>query len=182
VAFVTAMSAAVNPVTLSLKVIVSGMGDTFVVVAAVDANVTVGAALSNVRLNCVAAELPLPAVSVAVPAAMLAVTNPFIGLLRLNVYVDAFTVVKFATVAFVATTSAVTNPVTFSLKVTVTAIGEVPVGSNALEPILTVGTVESNVRENTLEVALKLFPASVAAEAAIWAVTRPSEVGVRLNV
>jgi hypothetical protein len=75
--FPTVISPTTKPVTLSLNVIVTGIGEVFVVADAVDVMLTVGTVLSYVLLSCVAAVLLLPAASVATPAAMSTVTAPW---------------------------------------------------------------------------------------------------------
>jgi hypothetical protein len=72
----TAISLSANPVTLSLKVAVIGMGDVEVGLVAVEDSVTVGAAVSYVQVRLFEIILPLPAPSWATLAGMVTLTDP----------------------------------------------------------------------------------------------------------
>ena len=74
--FVTVISPAINPVTLSLNVMVTGIGETLVGSAALDVMTTVGATLSNTLVRLVAIVLLFVAASIATLAATLTVTVP----------------------------------------------------------------------------------------------------------
>jgi hypothetical protein len=77
VPLLTATSAAVKPVTGSLKVTLTGIGDWAVTSAAGEDRVTVGATPSYVRLNTPLAALPLPEASSAAPAATYTEKGPW---------------------------------------------------------------------------------------------------------
>ncbi len=76
VPLVTVISPKTNPVTLSLKVIVTGIGDTLVGSAAVEVMATEGATLSYVLVRMLEAVFPLLVPSTATLAATLTVTGP----------------------------------------------------------------------------------------------------------
>ena len=76
VPLVTDMSLRINPVTLSLKVKVTGIGDTFVGSVAVEVMTRVGDSLSYVLDKILEAVFPLVAASAAAPAATLTLTSP----------------------------------------------------------------------------------------------------------
>src|SRR6185295_8270358 len=104
----------------------------------------VGTTLSYVRLRVDEAVFPLPAESAATPAASEADTVPCADGVRLKVYVVPLPE-KPLMVQFVSVTSVEMKPVTDSLNVAVTAMGEVFVGFGALEVSETVGAVLSIV-------------------------------------
>src|SRR5205823_5823026 len=112
---------AVNPVTGSPKVAVTGMGDVTAGVAASGARVTVGAAESTVRRSTADGGVAFPAASPATPGAMLAVTGPSAVGTRSKEY-ELPAPRKLLTVPFVTTTADAVNPVTGSLKVAVTGM------------------------------------------------------------
>ena len=144
VPLVTVMSPAINPVTASLKVIVTRIGKVLVGLGAVDVIVTVGEAVSNVLLNCEAAVLLLPVASIALPAATFTVTVPCAVGVTFAVYVVPDPE-RPATVPLVTEMSPVTNPVTASLKVIVTGIGDELVGFTVVEVMVTEGETVSYV-------------------------------------
>lgn len=76
VPLVIVMSPTTNPETLSLNVMVTGIGDVPVGLVAVVEMMTVGAILSNVLDSTLEAVFPLVAASAAAFAGMLTVTEP----------------------------------------------------------------------------------------------------------
>ena len=70
------MSSIVKPVTSSLNVAVTGIGDTFVGSVAVVDKTSVGTPPSYVMLSCVAAVFPFPAASDATSASTSTDTSP----------------------------------------------------------------------------------------------------------
>lgn len=101
--------------------------------------VIVGGAKVNFASELV---FPLVAASIATLSATLTVTDPAADGVMLAVYVVPLPL-KFAAVPLVTEMSLRTNPVTLSLKVMVTGIGDILVGSAAEEVIATVGCVLS---------------------------------------
>ena len=78
VPFVTVISPTTKPVTLSLKVIVTGIGDVFVTEALVEVAVTVGAVISYITDSVEEAAFPTPAASAAESRAIETSTEPSI--------------------------------------------------------------------------------------------------------
>ena len=74
------------------------------------------------------------------------------------------------------------NPVTLSLKVMVTGIGDKLVGSVAVEVMTTVGPTLSKVLDKILEAVFPFVAASATAPASKLTVTIPAAVGVMLAV
>jgi hypothetical protein len=74
------------------------------------------------------------------------------------------------------------KPVTLSLNVMVTGIGDSLVGSATVEEMTTVGATLSYVLERRFEAVLPLLVASTATLAATLTVTDPAAVGVMLAV
>src|SRR3954463_1295261 len=85
-------------------------------------------------------------------------------------------------VALVGVTSAEVKPLTASLNVTVTGIEEAPVGSDAVEVMVTEGALRSEVRTRSVAAVLPLPAPSVATFAGTDTVTVPSAAGVTSNV
>src|SRR4051794_5303030 len=150
--------------------------------ALAESRVTVGPVRVTVRLKVSAAVLGLPAASAAAPAAMAALTAPSPAGTRSNVYPLADTVAKFSSVALVGVMSAAAKPLTGSLKVTVTGIREAPVGSDAVEVMVTEGALRSEVTTRSEAAALALPAPSVAAPAPTLTLTGPSAAGVTSKV
>ena len=139
VPFVTLRSVETNPDTGSLKVIVIGIGETFVAEVVVEVRTTVGAVRSEVRVRVADAALPLAALSCALPAPTDTSTDPSaVGAIS-AVYTVPLTATKLEATPFVTTRSPTANPVTPSLKVTVIGIGLRFETEGAVEVIRAVG-------------------------------------------
>jgi hypothetical protein len=129
---VTVMSPSAKPVTFSLKVAVNRTG----VVAVVppletlsELMTTVGGMRSEVRIREGSASvLSLPARSVHIPSSIATVTTRLGVGVTLNVNIVSALLTRSATVPLVTWMSASSKPVTVSLKLAVTAMGEAFVG------------------------------------------------------
>ena len=103
---------------------------------------TVGAVISVVYVldNVLETVLPFDAASAATPAATLTVTIPAAKGVMFTVYVVPLPA-KVPAVPLLTVMSPITNPVTTSLKVMVTGMGDTFVGSEAVVVMATVGAV-----------------------------------------
>src|ERR1035437_7367051 len=126
-----------------------------------------------VRLNGVAARLPLPAAAVNTPAPIAAVTVPGPLGVRSKLY-DVPEPANPLTVALVGVMAPAAKSVETSLKVTVTGIGETPVGSVVVEAIVAVGGTVSMTHVTEAFAARALVTVS-------W-MPEPSAVSVRTYV
>lgn len=117
----------VKPVTFALKVMVTCTEVELVGLEAVVDSDTVGLKLLNVRVSCDESEFVLPALSCTTPEPKLTVTSPFADGVTSKVYADPLPL-KLPTEPFVADISSTVRPVTFSLNVKLTDIGDSAVG------------------------------------------------------
>ncbi len=177
VALPAVMSEAVNPVTLSENVAVTGNGPLKDPSAADSA--TDGRRESTVLMSCAAATFAFPAVSLAAPAATSTVTPPSAVGVTVNEY-DAPEPESADAAPLLTPMSVRSKPVTISENVAVTVKAPF-VGSAAVVASVSDGRVRSAVRASCVAGVLVLPAASDAAPAATSTVTVPSALGVTVN-
>lgn len=173
----TVTSPSINPVTVSEKVILIGMGESFVLLDEVLVIVTLGSVPSKVLVSLAAALFAFPAMSTAADDAISTVTQPSEVGIIFALYEDPDPV-KPEIVPLPTVISPCIKPVTDSVKVIIMGMGESFVLLDEVLVIVALGRLPSKVLVS-LVAALLEFPAESKATAdAISTVTLPSDVGI----
>ena len=142
---------------------------------------TEGGRLSYVRVKSSLAPFGFPARSVVTPESMRTLRMPCPSGITSNEYVAPCPNTFDATPSLTMISAAV-NPVTSSLNVAVTGIGDMPVGSGAPENRLTAGGVASKVRVSGALAVFVAHSSSMATPSGISTTTDPSPSGITPNV